>query len=95
MRHEFHELRTSLAVIEATIEAELRLPQQSEDSTLIVFQRQTAQLSQLIKDLLLLARIDRREVVGQHKLCCLNNLVSDLVEELAFLAVEADVHNSH
>lgn len=86
-----HELRTPLAAMGATIEAELRLHQKSESSTLTVFQRQTARLSQLVKDLLLLARIDRRELVGQHKLCCLNNLVSDLVEELAFLAIEAGV----
>ncbi len=90
-----HELRTPLAAMEATIEADLRLHQKSEGSPSVdreivtVFQRQTARLSQLIKDLLLLARIDRRELAGRHQLCCLNNLVSDLVEELAFLAVEA------
>lgn len=92
-----HELRTPLAAMEATIEADLRLHQKSEGApspnreTITVFQRQTVRLSRLIKDLLLLSRIDRRELAGQHKPCCLNNLVSDLVEELAFLAVEADV----
>ncbi|MEI2582639.1 two-component system sensor histidine kinase RppB [Scytonema sp. PRP1] len=95
-----HELRTPLAAMEATIEADLRLYQKSEGSTeadretITVLQRQTARISQLIKDLLLLARIDRRELAGQHQLCCLNNLVSDLVEELAFLAVEAGVQLS-
>jgi signal transduction histidine kinase len=95
-----HELRTPLAAMEATIEANLRFHQKSEGSpsidqeTITVFQRQTARLSQLIKDLLLLARIDRRELAGRHQLCCLNNLVSDLVEELAFLAVKAKVRLS-
>jgi signal transduction histidine kinase len=95
-----HELRTPLAAMEATIEADLRLYQGSEGSpsvdqeTITVLQRQTTRLSQLIKDLLLLARIDRRELAGRHQPCCLNNLVSDLVEELAFLAVEAEVQLS-
>ncbi|MBD1999257.1 two-component sensor histidine kinase [Leptolyngbya sp. FACHB-541] len=95
-----HELRTPLAAMEATIEADVRLHRKSEGSpgidreTISVFQRQTARLSQLIKDLLLLSRIDRRELAGRHRLCCLNNLVSDLVEELAFLAVEADIQLS-
>jgi len=95
-----HELRTPLAAMEATIEADLRLHQKSEGApslnweTITVFQRQTARLSQLIKDLLLLARLDKRELAGQHQPCCLNNLVSDLVEELAFLAVKADIQLS-
>jgi signal transduction histidine kinase len=95
-----HEFRTPLAAMESTIEAAIRLYGQSKElpeSTfesqgfLGVLQRQIARLSQLVGDLLLLTRIDRQELTGEPVTCCLNDLVSDLVEELAFLAIEAGV----
>ena len=95
-----HEFRTPLAAMEATIEAAIRLygqfkelPQSAFESQgfLGVLQRQIARLSQLVGDLLLLTRIDQQELTGEPVICCLNDLVSDLVEELAFLAIEAGV----
>lgn len=95
-----HEFRTPLTTMESTIEAAIRLygqsqvfPQSAFDSQgfLGVLQRQIARLSQLVGDLLLLTRIDQKELTGEQVTCCLNDLVSDLVEELAFLAVEAGV----
>src|ERR671932_2214418 len=95
-----HEFRTPLAAMESTIEAAIRLYGQSQElpeSTfesqgfLGVLQRQIARLSQLVRDLLLLTRIDQKELTGEPVTCCLNDLVSDLVEELAFLAIEAGV----
>ena len=95
-----HEFRTPLAAMESTIEAAIRLYGQSQElpeSTfesqgfLGVLQRQIARLSQLVRDLLLLTRIDQKELTGEPVTCCLNDLVSDLVEELAFLSIEAEV----
>src|ERR671933_970250 len=95
-----HEFRTPLAAMESTIEAAIRLYGQSQElpeSTfesqgfLGVLQRQIARLSQLVGDLLLLTRIDQKELTGEPVTCCLNDLVSDLVEELAFLSIEAEV----
>ncbi|MHC5718447.1 MAG: sensor histidine kinase, partial [Nostoc sp.] len=45
----------------------------------------------LVGDLLLLARLDQHQLAGEHHLCCLNDVISDLIEELAFLAIEAQV----
>lgn len=93
-----HEFRTPLAAMQATIESTLRFPKQAEgsassntESVLTVLQRQTFRLSELVKDLLLLTRIDQNRLVGQQVPCCLNDLISDLVEELAFLAIQEEV----
>jgi signal transduction histidine kinase len=95
-----HEFRTPLAAMESTIEATRRLygqsyglPHSETDAQRIfgVLQRQITRLSQLVADLLLLTRIDQHEMAGENVQCCLNDLVSDLVEELAFLAIETQV----
>ena len=95
-----HEFRTPLAAMESTIEAARRLYGQSQElpqsafesqGFLGVLQRQIARLSQLVEDLLLLTRIVQQELTGEPVTCCLNDIVSDLVEELAFLAIEARV----
>lgn len=95
-----HEFRTPLAAMDSTIEAVFRLYGQSQElpqsgfesqGFLRVLQRQIARLSQLVGDLLLLTRIDQKELMGEQVTCCLNDLIRDLVEELAFLAIEAGV----
>ncbi|MBE9020426.1 HAMP domain-containing histidine kinase, partial [Chroococcidiopsidales cyanobacterium LEGE 13417] len=89
-----HEFRTPLATIQSTVEAILTLHGQLEGSEigdkLAVLKRQSKRLSKLVGDLLLLARIEGR-LVGQFSSCCLNDLLSDIIEELAFVAVEANV----
>ncbi len=95
-----HEFRTPLAAIASTIEAAIRLYRYSDglprsdadtEGFLGVLQRQITRLSQLVADLLLLTRIDQKEMAGEQVTCGLNDLISDLVEELAFLAIEAGV----
>ncbi|MBH8564596.1 HAMP domain-containing histidine kinase [Nostoc sp. CENA67] len=94
-----HEFRTPLAAMHSTIDAAFRLYGQSGSElltepvnrTLQVLKRQTARLSKLVGDLLLLARLDQQQLAGEYQPCCLNDLISDLVEELAFLATEAQV----
>lgn len=96
-----HELRTPLAATQATIEAALFQPQptwpQIEESLSIV-QRQNQRLIQLVSDLLLLSQIDqsafsgKKTALGQGwEACCLNNIIADLDEELAAMAIAANI----
>jgi signal transduction histidine kinase len=85
-----HELRTPLAAIQATTESVLRQDTLSETEardTLKTIDRQNQKLSQLVKDLLLLSRMDIHIRQSQSETCCLNDILSDLVEELAPLAI--------
>jgi signal transduction histidine kinase len=93
-----HELRTPLAASQATVESALLMPQLSEKEAreiLRTIDRQNRRLTQLVADLLLLARLDSqtddRAKSDRSQLCCLNDLVSDLVEELAALAIASQI----
>ncbi|MGB3238962.1 MAG: two-component system sensor histidine kinase RppB [Geitlerinemataceae cyanobacterium] len=90
-----HELRTPLAAIQATIESTLRLPQIDEietRNTLQTLERQNRRLAKLVKDLLLLSRTERQTTPTQSQPCCLNDLLDDVEEELAALALQAKVN---
>ncbi|MFN6487132.1 MULTISPECIES: two-component system sensor histidine kinase RppB [unclassified Nostoc] len=91
-----HEFRTPLAAMYSTIEAAIKLQEEPKSSNgiLDVLKRQNRRLSQLVGDLLLLTRIDQKELIEKYHPCCLNDLISDLIEELAFLAVETQVNLS-
>ncbi|OKH53340.1 two-component sensor histidine kinase [Calothrix sp. HK-06] len=88
-----HEFRTPLAAMHSTIEAAIRLHGEtsSGQGILDVLKRQNRRLSQLVADLLLLTRIDYKQQREEDYRCCLNDLISDLVEELAFLAIETEI----
>jgi signal transduction histidine kinase len=93
-----HELRTPLAAIRATVESTLMMPTLSEveaRDTLQTTRRQNQRLSQLVEDLLMLCRMDQLTASSPPKLkgerVCLNDLVSDVAEELAALALATDV----
>ncbi|ACC80440.1 two-component system sensor histidine kinase RppB [Nostoc punctiforme] len=88
-----HEFRTPLAAMHSTIEAAIKLQQEPKSSNgiLDVLKRQNRRLSQLVGDLLLLTKIDQKQLTEEYHPCCLNDLISDLVEELAFLAIETKV----
>ncbi|HEY9813795.1 MAG TPA: ATP-binding protein, partial [Candidatus Sericytochromatia bacterium] len=53
--------------------------------------RQNQRLIQLVTDLLLLARLDRQPVPMSQQLCCLNDIISDLIEELTAFAQSAEI----
>ncbi|WP_159786820.1 two-component system sensor histidine kinase RppB [Sodalinema gerasimenkoae] len=89
-----HELRTPLAAIASTVEFSLgepHLSQQEMGHTLGVIERQTSRLGNLVRDLLLLSRIDLQiERVSQTR-CDVNLLVDEVLEEFAALAIASQV----
>lgn len=90
-----HELRTPLAAIQATVESTLRadrLSLKEASDTLQVIERQNYRLSQLVQDLLLLSRMEQQDLLVKRTApVCLNDLISDIGEELATLAIAAHV----
>jgi signal transduction histidine kinase len=89
-----HELRTPLAASQATVESALLMSELDEKEAreiLRTVERQNRRLTQLVADLLLLARMDSQAIADRPQLCCLNDLVSDLVEEFAALAIASEV----
>ncbi len=87
-----HELRTPLAATQATVESALRVYSFAPETQDIfsAIERQNRRLTQLVTDLLLLARMEKQPLSIQDR-CCLNDLVSDLVEELASLAIASNI----
>jgi signal transduction histidine kinase len=87
-----HELRTPIATIQATIESVPDASEQEAQAALAVVERQNQRLAQLVQDLLLLARMDRQALAEKYRPCCLNDLLSDLVESLSILEIAAPIH---
>ncbi|MGF1600939.1 MAG: HAMP domain-containing histidine kinase [Chloroflexi bacterium AL-N5] len=89
-----HELRTPIAAAQATVESVLDQPHLSAADTretLQILDRQHQRLSQLIQDLLLLTRLDRQVQTNPRNSCCLQDVVNDIAEELAALALNKTV----
>ncbi len=94
-----HELRTPLAAIRATVEATLMLPilcEQEARDTLQTTRRQNQRLQELAEDLLMLCRMDQqltgiRQPQMRRDRVSVNDLVSDVAEELSALAFAVDV----
>ena len=63
------------------------LPQAQQQT----IERQVNRLSQIVRDLLLLCRMDQQVLSVKKLPCCLNDLISDLVEEFEELAIAADI----
>jgi signal transduction histidine kinase len=89
-----HELRTPLAATGATVESALLMPKIDEDETrdiLETIQRQNHRLTALVVDLLMLSRLDRQTQKLQREVCCLNDIISDLIEEFGAMATASGV----
>jgi signal transduction histidine kinase len=90
-----HELRTPLAVTRIAVESALETTRIEPESrtNLEIAQRQIRQLTLLAEDLLWLSRLEAKQLPLKLQPCCLNDLVSDLEEELAPLAIEHSLMN--
>lgn len=89
-----HELRTPIATIRATVEAVQNtedLSPEEVQETLGAIARQNHRLAALVQDLLLLSRMDQNKAVEKRQPCCLNDLISDLVESLSVLEIAASI----
>lgn len=84
-----HELRTPLAVTRIAVESALdvEIIEPEARNNLEIAQRQVRHLSCLAEDLLWLSRLEAKQLPLSLQPCCLNDLVSDLEEELAPLAM--------
>ncbi len=84
-----HELRTPLAVTRIAVESALDVEviEPETRNNLEIAQRQVRHLTRLSEDLLWLSRLEAKQLPVQFQPCCLNDLVSDLEEELAPLAI--------
>lgn len=88
-----HELRTPLTAVQATAESVMRLSTISDADAremLQVTTRQTQRLTTLVSDLLLLSRLDIHRPVKMSP-CCLQDILSDIEEELAALALSSNI----
>ncbi len=88
-----HELRTPLTATQATAESVMRLPHISDEEAremLQVITRQNHRLTSLVSDLLLLSRLDIQTAIAKAP-CCLQDVLSDIEEELAALALASDI----
>ncbi len=96
-----HELRTPLAAIRATVESTLMMPNLKAieaRETLQTINRQNQRLSNLVADLLLLSRMERKLFTSPKspkERVVLNDLITDLAEEFAALALDAKISLSH
>jgi signal transduction histidine kinase len=88
-----HELKTPLATTQAIVETALNEAMQTPEhyyQTLQSLDRQNQRLNQLVQDLLFLTRLDH-QVAPPGQSIDLNELIEDIEEELAPLAIAAQI----
>ncbi len=84
-----HELRTPITAILATIDSVLRMPTISEAESREAFttlERQVSRFLGMVKDLLLLSRLEQHTLTFHPQTLCLNDLLFDLIDEFTALA---------
>lgn len=95
-----HELRTPLATIRAIVESTRGVDPLTEAEareSLAGVDRQNQRLVQLAQDLLLLSRLEAtteasdKQIPKTSPLCCLNELILDVVESLSVLEIAAPI----
>jgi signal transduction histidine kinase len=93
-----HELRSPLSVLRAIVQTALRsesLSPQELQETLQILDRQSQRLSILVQDLLLLSQIEQSAKEFEFRLCCLNEIIENLSNELMSIAVDYDIIFTH
>lgn len=89
-----HELRSPLASLRAMVQAALRSPDlspQETQETLEILNRQSLRLSSLLQDLLLFSQVEQSSAEAFFKVCCLNQMLTELLDEFTPMAVAADI----
>ena len=88
-----HELRTPLAVARVAVESALDPVVNTAETftNLEIVDRQIYHLTRLAEDLLWLSWLEAKQLPLVRQPCCLNDLVGDLEEELAPLAIAAQI----
>lgn len=84
-----HELRNPIAVIQTNAQVALADPHpnwQTQQHQFAVIERLTRRLSQLLEDLLFLARQDGGLITPVRELCCLNQILQQVGEEQQLVA---------
>lgn len=92
-----HELRTPIAATQSIVETALDHPLftgEAHQQTLQALQRQVKRLGDLTQDLLLLSRLENSTLSPQIDRICLNDLVTDVEEELMPRAIASQIHLS-
>jgi signal transduction histidine kinase len=90
-----HELRTPLAAIRLSTESASRvepMPAAEAQGVLQVVNRQTQRLTTLVNDLMILARLEQADDRSAPTLVSLPDLVKDIAEEFAALALAKGIH---
>lgn len=93
-----HELRSPLSALRAIVQTALRSetlsPQELQD-TLQILDRQSQRLSILVQDLLLFSQIEQSSQEPELHLCCLNEIVGNLINELIIIADDYGIQLTH
>jgi signal transduction histidine kinase len=88
-----HELRTPLSVARIAVESVLdgKTIESETRNNLEIVDRQVHHLGRLAEDLLWLSRLEAKQLPLKSQSCCLNEIVGDLEEELAPLAMASSI----
>ena len=82
-----HELQTPLTIVQSAVEDSYDVTTLEDlRPNLELIQRQTKRLSHLVKDLLLVSRLEQKQITTHWTDICLNDVMRDLVEEFTPIA---------
>lgn len=89
-----HELRTPLAALQAIVQTALRsenLTLEDSKEALQILNRQSHRLTKMVQDLLMLCQTEQQEYQNAFLPCCLNEMITDLIDEFEALAIAANL----
>lgn len=89
-----HELRTPLAALQAIVQTALRsenLTLEDSQEALQILNRQSHRLTKMVQDLLMLCQTEQQDYRQTFTPCCLNQMITDLIDEFEALAIAANL----